>query len=71
MTNEADWITARIGESQKLYPSITTGAATRMGELLRGELKERTLSGTELEHIAAAFIADEMPEVRQTPGTLI
>lgn len=58
MSNGDDWIQKRIVEAQKAHPSITDAAATRMKQLLRGQLSERQLRSTELTSTAKKLIAD-------------
>jgi hypothetical protein len=58
MSNGAHWVTARIAEARKRHASVTEAVATRMEELLSGELSERQLRPAELVHHAKALIVD-------------
>ena len=58
MSNDAHWVVAQIVETRKRHPSVTKAVATRMEELLRGQLSERQASPGELMRVAKALIAD-------------
>ncbi len=55
------WITARITQSHKLYPSVTEAVSTRLQQLLKGQLSERQLTQAELGAVAKALIDDMAP----------
>ena len=58
MSNDADWITARIAEARRRHASVTVAVAVRVEGLLNGQLSETRLSSTELTSVARALIAD-------------
>lgn len=58
MSNSVHWITARIAEVRKRHDSVNKAVASRLEEMLKGQLSERQLSPVELKHIANTLIAD-------------
>ncbi len=58
MSKDEDWINKRVSEAKKAHAPVTDGAATRMKELLNGQISERQLRATELADIAKALIVD-------------
>ncbi len=61
MSNDVQWITARIIEARKLHASATEAVSARIEQLLKGPLSERQLPPTELTRVAGALIADMVP----------
>lgn len=61
MSNDVQWITARITEARKLHASVTEALSARIEQLLNGPLSERQLPSTELTIIAKALLADMVP----------
>ncbi len=58
MCNGDDWVSKLVEKAQKAHPSVTEAAATRMKELLKGQLSDRQLRSTELTSTAKALISD-------------
>ena len=58
MSNDAQWVTARITEARKVHDSVTEAVSARIEDLLKGELSERQLTEKELKGVARALIAD-------------
>ncbi len=52
------WIDERVSKAKKAHPTVTDSTATRMTELLKGQISERQLRATELTKIANDLIAD-------------
>lgn len=65
MTDEL-WITAKISQSRKPYPSVTEAVSTRLHTLLKGQLSERSLTQAELGTVAKALIDDMTPALQKT-----
>lgn len=61
MSNDVQWITARITEARKGHDSVTEAVSARIEQLLNGQLSERQLPPTELTRVARALIADMAP----------
>ena len=61
MSNDIQWLTARITTARKLHVSVTEAASVRITQLLTGQLSERQLSSTELTKVASMLIADMVP----------
>lgn len=57
MSDDALWITSRIAEARRRHVSVTNAVATRMEDLLKGQLSDGRLSSTELASVAKALIA--------------
>lgn len=58
MSKDKDWIDARFEDARKAYPTVTDDAATRLKELLKGQLSEQQLRPKELAETARVLIAD-------------
>jgi hypothetical protein len=58
MSNDVDWIPARIAEARKLHAPVTEAVSTRLEKLLNGQLSERQLRPKELTDLAKTLIAD-------------
>jgi len=56
MSNIEDWISKRVEEAQKTHSSVTDATATRIKQLLRGQLRERQLRSPELTTTAKVLI---------------
>jgi hypothetical protein len=52
------WITSRITETLKRYPSVTEAVSVRMQELLKGQLSESLLTQRDLRSVANALMED-------------
>ena len=61
MSNDDQWITTLIAEAQKHHSLVTEAVSIRMGELLKGPLRERQVPATELAKVAKALIVDMVP----------
>ena len=61
MSNDVQWLTARITKARKLHALVTEAVSARITQLLTGQLSERQLSSTELTRIASTLIADMVP----------
>ena len=61
MSNDVDWITARIAAARKRHASVTEAVSARIEKLLKGPLSERQIPTAELTSIATALIADMAP----------
>ena len=61
MSNDIDWIAARITEALKVHAPVTEAVSARLEKLLNGQLSERQLRTTELTEVARALIADMVP----------
>jgi hypothetical protein len=70
MSNGDDWISKRVEEAQRAHPSVTDAAATRMKQLLRGQLSERQLRSIELTSTAKTLISDmsTLPPPKKSGG---
>jgi hypothetical protein len=66
MSNDVQWIAARIAEARKNHDSVTDAVSTRMEKLLGGELSEQPLSTTKLSSIAKSLLADMVPASSDT-----
>jgi len=69
MSNDVQWIIARITESRKAHGSVTEAVAARIEELLNGQLSERQLTPKELTRVARALIADMIPAPPKAEAT--
>lgn len=61
MSNDVQWITARITEARKRHASVTEAVSARIAQLLTGQLSDGQLSSTELTKVASALIGDMVP----------
>ena len=66
MSNDVQWIAARIAEARKNHDSVTDAVSVRMEKLLGGELSEQPLSTTKLSSIAKSLVADMVPASSDT-----
>lgn len=66
MSNEAEWITARINEARKDYPSVTKAVLSRIEKLLSGKLSEKQLTLTEFTSVAESLINEMNDDVQAT-----
>ncbi|MBI3091992.1 MAG: hypothetical protein HYY96_15140 [Candidatus Tectomicrobia bacterium] len=61
MEGEENWISKRVGDAQKAYPTVTDAVAIRMRELIRDELGKRQLRPTDLTELANLLLKDMAP----------
>jgi len=62
MSEDLEWIAARIAECRKNHDSVTDAVFVRMQKLLSGELSEQPLSATRLTSISKLLVADMVLE---------
>lgn len=58
MSKDKDWIDERFEATRKAHPAVTDDAATRMKELLKGQLGEQQLRPKDLAETARLLMAD-------------
>jgi len=58
MTHNSDWVTVLVTDARQRHASVTEAVAARIHDMLNGQLGERQLTSTELEHLAEALIMD-------------
>ena len=68
MSNDTQWITARVAKALMLYP-VPEAVSARMDELLNRQLSERQLSSKELTNIASLLIEDMIPASTKAAST--
>jgi hypothetical protein len=68
MSNNDNWIRARISEARAIYQLVTQSVSDRMDELLNGQLSKRPLSKAELTSIAKELIEGMGPVSAKTEG---
>ena len=61
MSNDVQWIAARIAKASDNHDAVTDAVSDRIEKLLSGELSEQSLSETKLIAIAQLLIADMVP----------
>lgn len=61
MPNDDQWITMQVAEARKHHPLLTEAVLARIGQLLKGELKEGPLPTVRLTVVAKELIAYMAP----------
>ena len=68
MVKDEDWVGKRVNEAHKAHPSVTVSVASRMAELIAGNVMGRQLSTAELKVIAKMLLADSLAPASANMG---